>query len=251
MWINIGLNNACCVCVYVFLLSVLCLPAAIMKNFALSTLKAGKWASFKCCTFNIYQTSIRIYAHSNRQPPWSIALLNYGATRRRGGNSLLLRAISLQNKNISFPQKSQINTGFAWSGFYLPKKCYFLTHFVYGMKDGSRELSKMSFMHAHTHSILLHCRFLSCSLCLVVSHTHRHTQSSYICAYAVYTHAKAFVFRTFVASKGPSESDGWLCRRLLDVTVLLCWVFTSMAYLPRLISPSKTLEQFKGQQWIS
>lgn len=42
-----------------------------------------------------------------------------------GGNSLLLRAISSQNKNISFRRKSQINTGFAWSGFYLPKNCYF------------------------------------------------------------------------------------------------------------------------------
>lgn len=166
-----------------------------------------------------------------------------------GGNSLLLRAISSQNKNISFPRKSQINTGFAWSGFYLPKKCNFLTHFIYGMKDRRRELCKMSFMHAHTHPISLHCRFLSCSRCRwshththANIHTHTYTQTSYICTYEVHTGVKAFLFRTFVASKGPSESDGWLSMRLVDVTALLRQVFTSMAYLPRLISPSKTLE---------
>lgn len=118
-----------------------------------------------------------------------------------GGNSLLLRAISSQNKNISFQRKSQINTGFARSGFYLPKKCYFLSHFIHRMKDGSRALSKMSFMHAHTHPISLHCRFLSRALCLVAPHTLTHT--SYICTYAVHTRAEAFVFRPFVASKGP------------------------------------------------
>lgn len=123
-----------------------------------------------------------------------------------GGNSLLLRAISSQNKNISFQRKSKINTGFARSGFYLPKKCYFLSHFIHRMKDGSRALSKMSFMHAHTHPILLHCRFLCRSLCLVASH--RHTHTSYICTYAVCARAEAFVFCMFVASKGPSESDG-------------------------------------------
>lgn len=180
-----------------FPLSVLCLPAAIMKNVALSALKAGKWASFKCCTFNIYQTSIRIYAHSNRQPPWSIALVNYGATRRRGGgNSLLLRAISLQNKNISFPRKSQINTGFAWSGFYLPKKCYFPTHFVYRLKNGNRELSKMSFMHAHasTFASLQIPLLLFLSGGLSHTQTHRHRTS-------VHTLAEAFVFHIFAASK--------------------------------------------------
>lgn len=168
-----------------------------------------------------------------------------------GGNSLLLRAISSQNKNISFPRKSQINTGFAWSGFYLPKKYYFLTHFVYGMKDGSRELSEMSFMHAHTHPIFtpLQMFFLLHSLSGGLSLSHTHT--SYICTYAVHTRAEAFVFHTLVASKGPSECDGWLWMRLVDVTALLCRLFTSMVYLPRLISPSKTLEQFKGQLWIS
>lgn len=72
-----------------------------------------------------------------------------------GGNSLLLRAISSQNKNISFRRKSQINTGFAWSGFYLPKNCYFPAHFIRWMRDGSWELGKMSFMRAHTHPISL------------------------------------------------------------------------------------------------
>lgn len=139
-----------------------------------------------------------------------------------GGNSLLLRAISSQNKNISFPRKSQINIGFAWSGFYLPKKCYFLTHFVYGMKDGSRELSKMSFMHAHTHPISLYCRFLSCSLCLVVSHTHTHTQTNtdivhlYICS--AYT-CKGFSFPHVCGIKGAFgvwwltlDAPGWRHR---------------------------------------
>lgn len=72
-----------------------------------------------------------------------------------GGNSLLLRAISSQNKSISFRRKSQINTGFAWSGFYLPKNCYFPAHFIRWMRDGSWELGKMSFMRAHTHPISL------------------------------------------------------------------------------------------------
>lgn len=117
-----------------------------------------------------------------------------------GGNSLLLRAISSQNKNISFQRKSQINTGFARSGFYLPRKCYFLSHFIHRMKDGSRALSKMSFMHAHTHPISLHCRFLCRSLCLVASH--RRTHTSYICTYAVCARAEAFVFRMFPHQRG-------------------------------------------------
>lgn len=109
-----------------------------------------------------------------------------------GGNSLLLRAISSQNKNISFQRKSQINTGFARSGFYLPKKCYFLSHFIHRMKDGSRALSKMSFMHAHTHPISLHCRFLSRALCLVASHTHTHTHHTFV--HMQYIHVQRLLF---------------------------------------------------------
>lgn len=125
-----------------------------------------------------------------------------------GGNSLLLWAISSQNKNISFRRKSQINTGFAWTGFYLPKNCYFLTRFIRWMKDVSWELSKMSFMRAHTHPISL---TLSLShrgaqippffvfVLLFLSHTHIHNiplyiYSTYTCKHFILPHQKAVVF---------------------------------------------------------
>lgn len=179
-----------------------------------------------------------------------------------GGNSLLLRAISSQNKNISFRRKSQINTGFAWSGFYLPKNCYFLAHFIRWMKDVSWELGKMSFMRAHTHPISLILSQSqraadsppspSLSRCLT------HVRTTHLCTYTVHTHAgissclteKAFVFRAasrFWHQRG-LESHSWLWMSLFDVTTLLCQVFTSMACLPRLISQTKTL---KGQWWIT
>lgn len=143
-----------------------------------------------------------------------------------GGNSLLLRAISSQNKNISFQRKSQINTGFAWTRFYLPKNCHFLTYFIRWMKDVSWVLGKMSFMHAHAH-----IQFLS--------HSHRNTDSpfsflfvllsllhtqTHIETYTVDTHAsissfltKSLLFSTLPCIsdiKGPSSltvDSGWAC----------------------------------------
>lgn len=123
-----------------------------------------------------------------------------------GGNSLLLRAISSQNKNISFRRKSQINTGFAWSGFHLPRKrnCYFLTHFIRWMKDVSWELDKMSSMRAHTHPISLSFSQsqrtadspLSFSLSCSLSHTQAHTCTTYLCTYTVHTHASISSYLT-------------------------------------------------------
>lgn len=174
-----------------------------------------------------------------------------------GGNSLLLRAISSQNKNISFRRKSQINTGFAWSGFYLPKNCYFPAHFIRWMRDGSWELGIMSFMRAHTHPIsLTGSRSLrnadSPSFFLFfffpLSYSLTHTQNIPN-VYIQYIHMRVFHptsanvdFRAafaFLTSKGPLDS--WMSP--FDVTTLLCQVFTSMACLPRLISRTKTLEQ--------
>lgn len=221
MGIHIGLNNACCVFVPLSRDA-----SSYYEGCCSRCTKNWENASFKCCTFNIYQLSIRIYAQSNRRPMWSIALLNYGATQHRGGNSLRLRAISSQNKNISFQRKSQINTGFAWTRFYLPKNCHFLTHFIHCMKDVSWELGKMSFMRAHTHPISLTLSqsqrntdsplpfSLSCSF----SHTpYTHTCSTYLCTYRLYTHAsisscspKGFCFPpclAFLTSKGPLVSQ--------------------------------------------
>ncbi len=147
-----------------------------------------------------------------------------------GGNSLLLRAISSQNKNISFRRKSQINTGFAWSGFYLPKNCYFLTHFIRWMKDVSWELGKMSFMRAHTHPISLtlsqsqrNADFpLSVSLSFSLLHTHTHTQHS--STYTGHTHVSisSYLTKRLFLSRLPCISDikgassltvdsGWAC----------------------------------------
>ena len=151
--------------------------------------------------------------------------------RTEGGNSLLLRAISSQNKNISFRRKSQINTGFAWSGFYLPKNCYFLAHFIRWMRDGSWELGKMSFMRAHTHPISLtgsrslrnadspsFFLFFS-SLSYSLTHTHTHTYktylmyiySTYTCEYFILPQQTGCCFPrrlAFLTSKGPLDS-GW------------------------------------------
>lgn len=144
-----------------------------------------------------------------------------------GGNSLLLRAISSQNKNISFQRKSQINTGFAWTGFYLPKNCYFLAHFMCWMRDVSWELGKMSFMRAHTH-VQFHSPSLSrrgtqipffLSLCLALFHTPTdttHTQHASV--HMQYIHMRAFHPTSpkgccfprclaFLTSKGPLVSQ--------------------------------------------
>lgn len=87
-----------------------------------------------------------------------------------GGNSLLLRAISSQNKNISFRRKSQINTG-----FYLTKKCFFLTHFMCWMKDVSKHWVKwVSGMHTHTSNFTPSLVFPSFSLFVSMSHTMQH-----------------------------------------------------------------------------
>lgn len=108
-----------------------------------------------------------------------------------GGNSLLLMAISSQNKNISFRRKSQINTG-----FYLTKKCFFLTHFMCWMKDVSKHWVKwVSGMHTHTSNFTPSLVFPSFSL--FVSHNATH-----LCTYTKHTHPEAFVFHTFLASKG-------------------------------------------------
>ncbi len=146
-----------------------------------------------------------------------------------GGNSLLLRAISSQNKNISFQRKSQINTGFAWTGFYLPKNRYFLTHFMCWMKDVSWELGKMSFMRAHTHPISLTLpqsqrntgSLLSFSLSLLSfthKHTHTHTHTQHTSVPIQYIHMQAFHPTSpkgccfprclaFLTSKGPLVSQ--------------------------------------------
>ena len=187
-----------------------------------------------------------------------------------GGNSLLLRAISSQNKNISFRRKSQINTGFAWSGFYLPKNCYFLAHFIRWMRDGSWELGKMSFMRAHTHPISLTGSrslrnadspsfFLFFPLCLTPSHTHTHTHThtqNIPNVHIQYIHMQVFhptSANGLLFSAPPCISDikgaSWLWMSPLDVTTLLCQVFTSMVCLPRLISRTKTFEQAREGQW--
>lgn len=75
--------------------------------------------------------------------------------------------------------------------FICQRNCYFLTHFIYWMKDVSWELDKMSFMHVHTHPISLtlsHRRFPS--FLLFVSPSHMHTVgTTHLSTYTVQTHA--------------------------------------------------------------
>lgn len=122
-----------------------------------------------------------------------------------GGNSLLLRAISSQNKNISFRTKSQINTG-----FYLTKKCFFLTHFMCWMKDVSKQWVKwVSGMHIHTSNFTPSLVFPSFSLFVSVSHTMQH-----ISVHIQNIH-RSFCFPHIPGIKGDSESHSWLWTGLV------------------------------------
>lgn len=112
-----------------------------------------------------------------------------------GGNSLLLRAISSQNKNISFLRKSQINTGFAWSRFYLPKKLL-LSQSLHLLDEGCELRAGWNEFHACAHTsnfthslpVVEDCRFPSFFLFVSLSHTHT-VRTTYLPTYAVWTHA--------------------------------------------------------------
>lgn len=169
-----------------------------------------------------------------------------------GENSLLLRAISSQNKNISFQRKSQINTGFAWTRFYLQKNCHFLTHFIRRMKDVSWDWSKMSFVCAHTHPISLAFSQsrTDTPFFFALSSPHKvylYTEHIWIHMQAFHsTLQRALCFPpslAFLASKGPLDSELTLYLPVWRHYIVVSSYHTSVVRLSRLIRKTKTPEQ--------